>query len=405
MKKENIGLIALMGLMSLVGLVGCQNDDVEPVVEEPKQYNMELLPYSNSFLDVDWWGTRASNGYVGRRRAEYIDHLPANYVSYEVLYPTTTPNNNTIGVFMTPERTSSVGNFIYQGVENNVNVWRSTITVTKDQQYYIYGFMPSSHSDAVQISPLGPDLEGPDKGYATGAVLTIRNYNALTAADVCVVTGVRWATAEEKINGPDSDVKLGSFGYLGMETGNNRIFVLLKHIYAGLNFEAHVDAGYRALRKIVLTSAELVANNITEKVNLSITLKANDTGDDPVYSVVYDPVGTETTSSSITLFPYDSGPTEWEIPVTSPASFLGCYVPNSCSDFVLHTTYDVYDTNDNLVRKDCEAYNKINSNLIPSMSSMKAGDVVNLDMLIKPSFLYVLSEPDLDNPTITISVP
>lgn len=391
---RNIRLLLSLACIAL--LAGCQNEPGEPENGQ-QQYTMELIPLSTHFVDIQRMGTRA----------DYENHLPVGYISFNELYPTTTPPNKTIGVFMTPERESSLGDFIYQGIEDGVSIWKSTVTVIEGHEYYIYGFMPHGDADRAVITPLPTaNTSGTDRGYAEGAVLTIQNYESLTAADVCVVVGVRNATAEEKITGPDTDIKLGSFGYLGGAVGDNRIFVLLKHIYAGIHFKARIDPEYHRLRSIKVTNFELIANGISEKVNLLVTFTANSTGDDPVSptSVTYSPVG-EPTSASTTLFPWEDGPEFYEITETAPESFLGCFVPNSCRDFVLRTTYNVYDTEGNLIREGNVVENQINSTLIPELGNTDAGDIVTVNLLIKPSFMYVLSDPDLDNPDFKLTTP
>ena len=35
--------------------------------------------------------------------------------------------------------------------------------------------------------------------------------------------------------------------------------------------------------------------------------------------------------------------------------------------------------------------------------NLKAGELFTVNLLIKPTFLYVMSEPDLDNPTIVVN--
>ena len=84
-------------------------------------------------------------------------------------------------------------------------------------------------------------------------------------------------------------------------------------------------------------------------------------------------------------------------------------MPGSTQNFVLKTTYDVYDKDTsvkpegNLIRKDCVAENIINPNKVAGFPSLRAGELFTVKLLIQPTFLYMLSEPDLDNPTITIS--
>lgn len=379
-------------------LAACQNEP-EPPAGEQKHHTMELVSLTAPFLDVQKQGTT---------RADYENFLPKDYIPYDQLYPTTTPPNKTIGVFMTPEKESSLGDFIYQGIENGISVWKSTVTVKEGTQYYIYGFMPRGDADRAVISPLpDADTSGPDKGYAKGAQLTIKNYESLTSADVCVLVGVRNATAEEKITGPQSDIKLGNFGYKGMANGENRIFVLLKHIYAGIHFRCSIDPAYHKLRCIRVTKLELIAKEISAKVDLTVKFVANDQGKDPVApdSVTYTSytaVGEPETTSTI-LFPYEGSPEEFEVPETIPESFLGCFVPNLVSEFVLRTTYNVYDKKDNLIRKDNVIENKINTTLIPKLKEIGAGEIVSVNMHVAPDYLYQLSGTDLDNPTISLT--
>lgn len=401
-------------LLAALLLTACQSDSITPD-DDRRQTSMELLTFSNSFLDVTPWRSATRTDYDDYNfnfGSGYTDHLPTGYVSYENLYPQSTPNNSTIGVFLTPGSTTSVGNFIYEGVENGVNKWRTTIVVKEGQQYFIYGFMPHQQSQHAVITPLG-DPSSPDGGFAAGATMTIQNIEALTPADVSVIVGVRWATDEEKINGTkDYDVPLGNFEYNGREDGKNRLFVLLKHIYAGLHFAATVDPTYAALRTIRITRMELIARNITENINLSLTLRANKQGLDPLDTqtdITYEPIGQPTSTSSIVLFPYEDSEPYITVPSGAYSSFLGCFAPSSCESFVLRTTYDVYDKDTsqspdgNLIRKNCVAENKIDKGTINTFPNLVAGQEFTVKLTIKPTFLYALSDPDLDNPTIVVN--
>jgi len=393
-------------------LVGCESDDSrEPVDGNRQQTTMELLSYSSPFLDVTpWTTTRAGDPDYHFASGYQENHLPNGYKSYEQLHPHASIDDSTIGVFMTPDDTSPSGNFIYRGVSNGVSIWKSNIIVEDGKHYYIYGFMPRSGAENASITPKNDD-------FANGAVIAINNYDALTTADVAVIVGLRWATAEEKINGiatNGSDVPLGNFSYVGKGDGENRLFVLLKHIYAGLHFATKLDATYANLRSIRITKVELTAVGIKAKINLSIPLTANTTGADPLplNDIVYEPVSNTTTNETITLYEKTNKANDLgeEVPVDNYKDFLGCMVPGSTENFILKTTYDVYDRNvtrahpeGNLIRKGCVAENKIDKSTIPTFPELKAGELLTVNLLIKPTFLYMLSEPDLDNPTITIT--
>ena len=411
--RKTCSLSGLCGLLLAAGFffAGCQSDPIEPA-DDSRLTTMELMTATQSFLDVTPWTTRADgDDYQFTFGEGYTGHLPTGYVPYESLYPTTTPNNNNIGVFMTPEKTTPSGNFIYQGVDAGVNIWKSNIVVEKDKSYYIYGFMPRQFAHRAVIFPLpGVNTSGEDKGFKDGAVIRIEEFEALTPADVSVIVGLRWATDEEKISGTKNyDVPLGNFKYTGRDEGKNRLFVLLKHIYAGLHFAATIDPEYNALRSIRVTKVELIAQNITERINLNVTLTANSTGADPLTEVQYEGIGVPAATSTIQLFPFEDSEEDIEIQETTPASFLGCFVPSSCESFIIRCTYDVYDRDTsvnpkgNLIRKGCVAENQINRHIIPSFPTLAAGQNFTINLRIQPTFLYVLSEPDLDNPTIVVN--
>jgi hypothetical protein len=150
---------------------------------------------------------------------------------------------------------------------------------------------------------------------------------------------------------------------------------------------------------MTLSSAE----QIPTKINLTVTLTANNTGTDPLGNdIIYAPVGPSVGTATNTMFPRTVGDTEFEVPVQTPESFLSCFTPGNCRSFKLTSVYDVYDKKGNLVRKDCEAVNLIDANRYKELETLKAGEIYTVRMLIKPTFLYVMSDPDLDNPDFSI---
>ena len=156
-----MGIITLMVMM----MVGCESDPIGPADNQQKT-TMELLSYSSPFFEVaPWNGTRANDTNFNFTDG-YTNHLPNGYKSYETLHPHTSVEDSKIGVFMTPESANPSGDFIYQGLEGGVSVWKSSIVVEKDKDYYIYGFMPRSGAESATITPLpGADTTGEDKGF------------------------------------------------------------------------------------------------------------------------------------------------------------------------------------------------------------------------------------------------
>ena len=87
------------------------------------------------------------------------------------------------------------------------------------------------------------------------------------------------------------------------------------------------------------------------------------------------------------------------------------FVPKVSSYYPLESTYDVYDNNrttehpdGNLIRSQCVAVNKIDILRLFNMATLNRGYVYTIKLKIEPTYLYMLSEPDLDNPTVKIGI-
>lgn len=366
---------------------GCTDDAViEPGNTDRK--DVEVYAATSSFLEVNPLSTRRV--------------LPDGYEPYVELDPTTLPVNATIGLIFT-QGSATVGGI--QEVEMNkyTRVWGGTLTFNANANYYIYGFMPKSEAERAVITPyVGSD-------FATGAVMTINHLSTLTTADVCAIVGVKNGTADDDIH--IADTHLGEFGFHGTassDPGANKMYLLLKHLYAGLHFKCHLDAEYAKLRTIKVKKMVLkTAEKISEFINLSVTLKANDDNEDPVEALTYTSVDVDEEDMVVAekqLFPREGmAETEFEVPVESSEAFLGCFAPQKCNGgFELTTEYDVYDKKGNLIREGCKATNKLDARTLRGITLVRAGEIYTIDLLIQPTYLYVLSEPDLDNPTISI---
>ena len=78
---------------------------------------------------------------------------------------------------------------------------------------------------------------------------------------------------------------------------------------------------------------------------------------------------------------------------------MGCLVPGCSYNFQLRSTYDVYDKKGNLIRKSCQAVNNLK---VADLFTLQRGKGYSLTMKVMPTYLYMLSEPDLDNPTVNV---
>ena len=88
---------------------------------------------------------------------------------------------------------------------------------------------------------------------------------------------------------------------------------------------------------------------------------------------------------------------------TTYISHNGSFMPLGVTSLVLTSVYDVYDTKGNLIRQDSKATNTIRiSDLLTGQTTTRRGSRYTVNMTINPTYLYMLSDPDLDSPTVEI---
>lgn len=287
--------------------------------------------------------------------------------------------------------------------ESNKDIWTSTVplkSLTDNKRYYLYGYMPKSNVNGnVSIAPYNND-------YKKGAVLTLSDLNAVTPDDVCVIVGAEGYGSGTKPNIPDMSRRLGVFDYYP-ETDGGNIFLLIDHLYAGLQFNFSLGEKYSQLRSIKIKTIKLIPEDgdkaVIESVTAVVTVVANSLGKNPIVpilsgegvntggSVEYKDKKTGTNPKPAVLF-------EGEKELTQTAEkFMACFCPATNTKFILETTYDVYDRKGNLIR-----LNDIARNTIELKRDMNAGQIHIVNITVQPTFLYMLSDPDLDNPTFRI---
>ena len=268
--------------------------------------------------------------------------------------------------------------------------------------YYLYGYIPNLSSVSSSLSV----LSGEGKTYADGAVLTLSGVPTVTANDVCVVIGAKKGRSktDDTFGTSTQRITRGQFNYEYANKDNNHIFLLLDHIYSSIRFRFKVDPKYASLRTIKLRELKLTPVNgsgtpLKDKTNIVITLEANPDGNDPIKSITYSSTaGYNDTDESI--FRSNTGVKL----KTTYDEYLGSFAPRNIDKFVLTSIYDVYDNNTsvpyldgNLIRQDTA------QNALTLTSPMERGYMYTIDLSVEPTYLYRLSEPDLDNPTVRVT--
>ena len=342
---------------------------------------LELVSFSQPLVDVDQATTRAIT-------------LPDNYSVFSDIYPQASSEYATIHAYLIANNAvSNEGNFTFNkdaviktddGAITKTG-WSSNISVKQGSNYYVYGFMPASLSASIAKN---------NGSYDNKAIININNLDAVSPADICVVTGVKGFETPITDSSTSGRVDLGSFSYTGQAKGNNYIYLLLDHLYACVDLEYTLEAFYSTLRQIKLRKVEIAATN-SKKHNLTVTIDSNNT---PVYSVS----DTEATNASGSAVIYDKTEEDAEnIPNTLEGylSVPGFFKPELTNQFVVTSYYDVYNRKGDLVRKGCKAENKLSLR----GTNISRGQKRTVKFTIIPTYLYVLSEPDLDNPTIELT--
>ena len=285
----------------------------------------------------------------------------------------------------TPDKTTNMG--IYMLLSENTpedwaspqeekiiytNKWHAYFDVTPGKTYTVYGYMPKTGDMSSSLA----------KSTADEATLTINNLKPVTTDDICIITGVKKT---------DEGLKEGQFSWeWPISTGedNYKIYLLMDHLYAAAQFRLRIDGEYALLRTIKLKTMTL--STIRESVTAAVTLTHNTTGASPISDVTYTASGS---NDAVVIYNSDEGTA---LDKTTPLAINVCLAPTLSADLTLVSTYDVYDSKGKLIRQNCSATNKL-----PNLGAVR-GQRVQVNMLVNPTYLYVLSDPDLDNPTIKI---
>ena len=400
--KYIIGKHTILGLQAaaLVLLTGCQADGADPA---PQMATLDMQAYATTYNDampsastravVEWTPPTGFDKYSGQ------DAIRVAFMTTTGYAPT--DNNGNI----------ADGSFSYSTGESK---WYSNFKVENlSGPYYLYGYMPSVGN--LSLAPV-------NSSYANGATMTMTGLPTATSSDVCVIVGVKKGvkTGERAENGEtidiigDGGIQMGKFDYT-FSSGNNHVFLLCDHIYAALGLMIWVDETYSTLRtiklkKVWMTDCKNGSTDIKAKSNISLVLNANNNGTSPINesSITYTNDGNSAAMDTLQKAMFVSEKKEG---ITLSGDFrnptniqAGYMVPlTSMTDFTLVTRYDVYDTKGNLIRMDQYAANKINiSRLFPTIPSLQRGKRYILKLKVTPTYLYVLSEPDLDNPTVEV---
>ena len=348
MKKKYIDilLIAVAVLLNACSS-GDSGEQPDPTDDKPVQKEIQVMTYASHFAETA----------LSHRAA------PTGFSAY-------TPDKTTnMGIYMllpADWATPKEEKIIY------TNKWHAYFEVTSDKTYTVYGYMPKTGDMSSSLA----------KSTENAATLTISNIKPITTDDICIITGVKAA---------DEGLKEGQFSwYWPIGDDNYKIYILMDHLYAAALFRLKIDADYAQLRTIKLKTMTLRTE--CKSVNATISLTHNTTGASPISGVGFAP---SVSSEDFLVFNSDAGTA---LDKDTPVDINACFAPTLSNNLTMVTTYDVYDRKGNLIRENSTATNKL-----PNLAAVR-GQKVQVNLTVNPTYLYVLSEPDLDNPTIKLTV-
>ena len=337
--KKLLTYITMLLILTACSSSNDRMEEPQPVVPEPES-NFTLMSF-----------TRASNALT----------IEEEYAS--------------IGLFLVGSDTQHK-QFHYRQSDHR---WHSNVEVISGQGYRLYAYAPA---DAVTAAI--------SEESTAGATMTFQQLPTVSSQDICFAVGVQHMT---EANVP-KDVKLGMFSFTGAVQDHNFINLLMDHLYAGIKLQMTIDNDYAQLRTIKIRKLELKSTN--SAVQAAVTLASNTENTDPVQAVTYS--GLSGTERIVTFFESTEGVALNATNITTPLALeaMCCFVPTLSNDLTLVTTYDIYDKQGNMISE------RTASNKLPNMEVAR-GECVTLSMNVRPTYLYVLSDPDLDNPTITVN--
>ena len=383
-------------------ITSCSSELEDP--EEEKGVFIRVMGYENDYVEVDAV-TRAT-----------VSWQPAGYKEEHVY--------TSYGMFFTKEGTAIDTKF------RTYNKNWYLVGEVPAGDYYLYGYMPYDAA-SVTITP-------PESGnYADGAVMTFRKMNAAMTQDPCIVTAAKHATRnkapEWTAENPKYTYTLGN-GQEWLAPGDfkceiksgeeaNTLFFLFDHLYAALNMRFRIDETYNQLRDICIKRLELesyqeeACTNLMPKLKATVTLtkrEDNYTHNTTTSPIVGDIVFSEDDShekmDKILIFNKPNA--TWKTDTDGKNDRLPSldaqgnkiyvdktgYIPNSGTEnfFKLTTTYDVYDKKGNLIRNDQTAVNVLNPKKLFNQPRLLRGYRYTLRLTIAPTYLYVMSDDDLE---------
>lgn len=393
-------------LLAVIWLtVGCSDDAVDSQRDDT---TVELFPYLSDY-------TEEESAEARTREATSPSWAPTGYYEFRTLNGVSGLTNSndgaSIGVFFTSGTTAQELRRFGRKANGDWYIYKEGIEQTG--AYQLYGYVPY---DAATSSITYNSETYNFESYSDGAVLTLKGVNGVLSRDFCVIVGAKEGESATTF-AAGRILQTGNFD-CQIKANENYIFLLFDHLCSALRFCFQVDYDYAQLRTIKLTKLELAAFSdaactvSAKQQKATITLKNSTDGTSPIVGGVVFTQDDDVNSGSthkVSIYSYTGNEGGVELPsaFNQYTDYLGfAPVTNATNYYMLTSTYNVYDKKGNLIRSDCKASNKIDIQDLfrfEQGQKMERGKIYSLKLTVKPTYLYVLSDPDLDNPTVTVT--
>lgn len=386
-----------MLLAAVVLTVGCSDDAVDSQRDDT---TVELFPYLSDY-------TEEESAEARTREATSPSWAPTGYYEFRTLNGVSGLTNSndgaSIGAFFTSGTNVELRRF---GRKPSGDWHTSPPDPIEPGDYQLYGYVPYDAATS--------DITYHGASYADGAVLSLTCVNGVLSRDLCVIVGAKDGekVPENTYSFNNGELKEGNFDCkIKSSEGRNCVFLLFDHLCSALRFRFRVDRTYAQLRTIKLKNLELTAYSdkactvSAKQLKATITLQKTTDGTSPIVGGVeftqdYGENSYSTHKVSICegeeVLPSGDG-------YTDKLGFAP--VTNATNYYMLYSKYDVYDKKGNLVRKNCVAENKIDVRDLFDLrdgQKLERGKIYTVKLTVEPTYLYVLSDPDLDSPTMTL---
>ena len=265
--------------------------------------------------------------------------------------------------------------------------WTSNVYLAK-QTYNVYGYMPHNG----EANSILPDL-GSEAAPSTFAMKWTGQPTFATKPVLASVGSAR-STA--------SSVTDGSFSVDVDQVGQEeKINFRMNHLLAKLNLQFYLPEPYADKRKIRVTQVTLSGGQgVADRYDITCSYDANG-----ALTTTYTPMQGASTSGN--TYPYKDPD---GLLLTTDKQLFGTYyfVPdavNSSSNLMtLTVTYNVYDKNGTLTREHQTATNaRIALHKVNNVAqATQVAHEYTANVKVVPSYLYVLSDGDMQNPYIVL---